>query len=78
MKIKIAAVLAPVLLLAAVTGCSSLKASLDNATVKKGWHYDDKGKLTDDPVASVPLWSSKGLSSKGLKEKPADVTPPRK
>lgn len=72
MKTKTAAVLALALLIAATTGCSSLKASFDNATVKKDLHYDEKGKLTNDPVASVPLWSSKGL-----KEKPVDVTPPK-
>lgn len=72
MKTKTAAVLGSLLLLAAVTGCSSLKASFDNATAKKDWHYDEKGKLTDAPVASIPVWSSKGL-----KEKPADVTPPK-
>lgn len=73
MKTKTAAVLGSVLVFAVATGCSSLKASFDNATVKKDWHYDEKGKLTDDPVASIPVWSSKGL-----KEKPVDVTPPKK
>lgn len=73
MKTKSAAALLSVSLLAAMTGCSSMKASLDHGTVKKELHYDDKGRLTNDPVASVPLWSSGGL-----KEKPVDVTPPKK
>lgn len=72
MKTKACVVLCFALLVAGVTGCSSLKASFDNATAKREWHYNEKGKLTDDPVASVPIWSSKGL-----KEKPADVTPPK-
>jgi hypothetical protein len=53
-----------------ITGCNGIKASTDNAEVKKGAHIDANGKVTDSPEVSVPIWSSKGLKSK-----PQDVTP---
>lgn len=70
MKSKLFVFLLALFAAAAVTGCQGIKASTDNAEVKKGLHYDASGKLTDDPEVSVPVWSSKGL-----KQKPQDVTP---
>jgi len=58
------------LLIFAVTGCNGIKASTDNATLSPGLQFDSKGKLTDAPDVSVPVWSSGGL-----KPKPVDVTP---
>jgi hypothetical protein len=55
-----------------MTGCNGIKASTDNAEVQKGAHLDANGKVTDSPEVSVPIWSSKGL-----KPKPQDVTPPK-
>ena len=54
----------------ATTGCQGIKASTDNAELNSGPNFDKKGKLTDTPDVSVPIWSSKGL-----KPKPQDVTP---
>ena len=53
-----------------LAGCHGIKASTDNATLKTGLHLNNEGKMTDDPEVSVPMWSSKGL-----KEKPKEVTP---
>ena len=55
-----------------ITGCNGIKASADNAEVKKGALFDANGKVTDRPEVYVPVWSSKGL-----KPKPQDVTPPK-
>jgi len=54
----------------AQTGCNGIKASTDNATLSPGQQFDSKGKLTDAPDVSVPVWKSGGL-----KPKPVDVTP---
>ena len=53
-----------------LAGCHGLKASTGNATLKTGLHLNAQGKMTDDPEVTVPMWSSKGL-----KEKPTEVTP---
>jgi hypothetical protein len=53
-----------------LAGCHGFKASTDNATLKTGLHMDTQGRMTDDPEVTVPMWSSKGL-----KEKPTEVTP---
>jgi len=53
-----------------LAGCHGFKASTDNATLKTGLHMNAQGKMTDDPEVTVPVWSSKGL-----KEKPTEVTP---
>lgn len=53
-----------------LAGCHGIKASTDNASLKTGLHLNAEGKMTDDPEVSVPVWSSKGL-----KEKPKEVTP---
>ncbi len=53
-----------------LTGCQGIKASTDNTTLTTGLHLNNEGKMTDDPEVTVPMWSSKGL-----KEKPAEVTP---
>jgi hypothetical protein len=54
------------------SGCQALKSRTDNATLEPGPRFDENGKLTNDPKVSVPIWSSKGL-----KEKPQDITPPK-
>jgi len=53
-----------------LVGCHGFKASTDNATLKTGLHVNQQGKVTDEPEVTVPMWSSKGL-----KEKPTEVTP---
>lgn len=53
-----------------VVGCHGIKPSVDNAKLTQGPRFDQTGKLTDSPEVSMPIWSSKGL-----KEKPQDITP---
>ena len=62
-----------IVLTALLIGCESVKKRTDNAELETGMRFDEDGRFTDKPELKVPIWKSRGL-----KEKPKEVTPPRR
>ena len=70
---RMIAALFAIALTASLVGCESVKKRTDNAELETGMRFDEDGRFTDKPEVKVPIWKSGGL-----KEKPKEVTPPRR
>lgn len=48
-----------VILLGISAGCRSVQHNMRQGTVETGPRFDEDGRFTDQPKATIPIWKSK-------------------